>query len=228
MMNKAAVRARIEETGIIPAVRTSSADEARFAAETVSRAGIPIVEITMTVPGALEVIADLARKMPDLVVGAGTVLDIDVARRCVDAGARFVTSPGLDLRVVEFAIKEDMLVLPGALTPTEVMAAWQAGAELIKVFPCAQLGGATYIKALKAPFPRVPLVAAGGVNQRTAADFILAGAVAVGIGAELIPRRAVQQREPAWIIELAHRFLSLINEARNRTRPPHDKLSDRA
>jgi 2-dehydro-3-deoxyphosphogluconate aldolase / (4S)-4-hydroxy-2-oxoglutarate aldolase len=225
--NKHEVRARIEEIGIIPSLRTASADEARFAAETVSQAGIPLVEVTMTVPGALKVIADLVRKMPDLVAGAGTVMDIDVARRCVDAGAKFLTSPGFDLRVVEFAIKEDVLVLPGALTPTEVMAAWQAGADLVKVFPCAQLGGATYIKALKGPFPQVPLVAAGGVNQQTAGDFIVAGAAAVGVGAELIPRRALEQREPAWILELAHRFLSIIKEARRRTRSRHESVPDR-
>jgi 2-dehydro-3-deoxyphosphogluconate aldolase/(4S)-4-hydroxy-2-oxoglutarate aldolase len=227
VMNKHGVRARIEEIGIIPAVRTASADEARFAAETVTQAGIPLVEVTMTVPGALEVIADLVRRMPALVVGAGTILDIEVARQCVDAGAAFVTSPGFDPRVVEFAMKADVLVLPGALTPTEVMAAWQAGADLVKVFPCAQLGGATYIRALKAPFPQVSLVAAGGVNQQTAGDFIVAGAVAVGVGKELIPRRALEQREPAWILELAHRFLSIIKEARGRTRSRHESVPDR-
>jgi 2-dehydro-3-deoxyphosphogluconate aldolase/(4S)-4-hydroxy-2-oxoglutarate aldolase len=223
--NKQVVRARVEEIGIIPSVRTSSADEARFAAETVSQAGIPLVEVTMTVPGALSVIADLVQKMPALIVGAGTVLDIHLARQCVDAGAKFLTSPGFDLRVVEFAIKEDVLVLPGALTPTEVMAAWQAGADFVKVFPCAHMGGASYIRALRAPFPQVPLVAAGGVNQQTAADFIQAGAVAIGVGAELIPRRALEQREPAWILELAHRFLSIIKEARGRVHPrlDHDR-----
>jgi 2-dehydro-3-deoxyphosphogluconate aldolase/(4S)-4-hydroxy-2-oxoglutarate aldolase len=220
-MDKQAVRARIEEIGIIPAVRTASAEEARFAAETVSRAGIPIVEITMTVPGALDVIADLVNVVPELLVGAGTVLDIEMARQSVDAGARFLTSPGLDLRVVEFAIERDLLVLPGALTPTEVMAAWQAGADLIKVFPCAQLGGASYIRALKGPFPHVPLVGAGGVDHQTAAEFIVAGAAAVGVGAELIPRRAVLARDAHWIGELARRLLSIIKEARARTRP-HD------
>jgi 2-dehydro-3-deoxyphosphogluconate aldolase/(4S)-4-hydroxy-2-oxoglutarate aldolase len=146
------------------------------------------------------------------------VLDVEVARQSVDAGATFVTSPGFNPRVVEFAIKEGIVVLPGALTPTEVTAAWQAGADFVKVFPCAQLGGAAYIRALKAPFPQVPLVAAGGVNQQTAGNFIVAGAVAVGVGAELIPRRALEQREPAWILELAHRFLALIKEARARAR----------
>src|SRR5580704_6179822 len=221
-MNKPAVRARLEEIGIIPAVRTASAEEARFAAETVSHAGIPIVEITMTVPGALHVIADLVRGVPDLVVGGGTVLDVEVARQCIDAGARFVTSPGLDLRVVEFAIARDVLVMPGALTPSEVIAAWQAGADLIKVFPCAQLGGASYIRALKSPFPQIPLVGAGGVDHQTAADFIVAGAVAVGVGTELVPRRAVAARDVHWIGELVRRLLSIVREARDRAQPRHD------
>ena len=221
-MNKQVVRARLEEIGIIPAVRTASAEDARFATETISRAGIPIVEITMTVPGALSVIADLAQAMPDLVVGAGTVLDVEVARQCIDAGAGFVTSPGLDPRVVEFAIARDVLVMPGALTPSEVMAAWQAGADLIKVFPCAQLGGASYIRALKSPFPQVPLVGAGGVDHQTAAEFILAGAVAVGVGSELVPRRAVMARDAHWIGELARRLLSIIKEARGQAQPRHE------
>jgi 2-dehydro-3-deoxyphosphogluconate aldolase / (4S)-4-hydroxy-2-oxoglutarate aldolase len=222
VMNKQAVRARLEEIGIIPAVRTASAEEARFAAETISRAGIPVVEITMTVPGAMTVIADLVRAMPDLIVGAGTVMDIEVARQCIDAGAGFVTSPGLDLRVVEFAIARDVLVMPGALTPSEVMAAWNAGADLIKVFPCAQLGGASYIRALKSPFPQVPLVGAGGVDHQTAAEFILAGAVAVGVGSELVPRRAVMARDAHWIGELARRLLSIIKEARGHAQPRHE------
>jgi 2-dehydro-3-deoxyphosphogluconate aldolase/(4S)-4-hydroxy-2-oxoglutarate aldolase len=215
-MDKATVRARIEEFGIIPAVRTSSAADARFATEAVSRGGIPIVEITMTVPGALEVIADLVRSLPDVIVGAGTVLDLDMARRCLDAGASFLTSPGLNVRIVEFSIKENVVVLPGALTPTEVITAWQAGADFVKVFPCSQVGGDTYIRALKAPLPQVRLVAAGGVNQQTAANFILAGAAALGIGGELIPKAAVQQRQAEWIPELTRRFVAIVKEARRR------------
>jgi 2-dehydro-3-deoxyphosphogluconate aldolase / (4S)-4-hydroxy-2-oxoglutarate aldolase len=213
-MHTPTIRGRIEELGIIPSIRTSSADDARFAAETISQAGIPIVEITMTVPGALEVITELARGMPDLVVGAGTILDMKTARHCVAAGARFLTSPALDVHIVEYALKEGILVMPGALTPTEVTAAWQAGADFIKIVPCAQVGGASYIHALKAPFPEVPLVAAGGVNQQTAAEFIVAGAAALGVGAELIPKRAVQQRDGHWITELARRFLKIIQDAR--------------
>ena len=216
-MTRDVVRARIVDIGIIPSVRTSSADDARFAAETVAHAGIPIIEITMTVPGALDVIADLARAMPDLIVGAGTIFDIKTARRCAEAGARFVTSPGLDLKIVEFALNEGILGVPGALTPTEVTAAWQSGADLIKIFPCAQLGGASYIHALKAPFPDVLFVAAGGVNQQTAAEFITAGAAAIGVGTELVPKNAVHQRDAHWITELARRFVSIIQEARGQT-----------
>jgi 2-dehydro-3-deoxyphosphogluconate aldolase / (4S)-4-hydroxy-2-oxoglutarate aldolase len=216
-MTRDAARARIVEIGIIPSVRTSSAEDARFAARTMAHAGIPIIEITMTVPGAVDVIADLARSVPDLIVGAGTIFDVETARRCAQAGAQFLTSPGLDLKIVEFALKEGVLAMPGALTPTEVTAAWQSGADLIKVFPCAQVGGASYIRALKAPFPDVPLVAAGGVNQQTAAEFIVAGAVAIGVGKELIPKSAVQERDERWITELARRFLNSIREARRQT-----------
>ena len=171
-MTEEAVRARIVEVGIIPSVRVSSAEEARFAAETVARAGIPIVEVTMTVPHALDIIADLSGRMPDLIVGAGTIFDMKTAHESVKAGARFVTSPGLDVKIVEFARSEGVLSIPGALTPTEITFAWQAGADFIKIFPCAQVGGASYIHALKGPFPDVLFVAAGGVNQQTAAEFI--------------------------------------------------------
>ena len=213
-MNKEQVRARIEEIGIIPAVRLYSAEDAEFATEAVYRGGIPIVEITMTVPGAVDVISHLRQKSPHLIIGAGTLFDSETARRCLDAGAHFLTSPGLDFGIVDFAIKENILVLPGALTPTEVTAAWKAGADFVKIFPCAQVGGDTYIKALKGPFAHVPLIAAGGVNQKTAASFILAGAAAIGVGAELIPREAIQLRQAARIHELARRFVSFVNGAR--------------
>jgi 2-dehydro-3-deoxyphosphogluconate aldolase/(4S)-4-hydroxy-2-oxoglutarate aldolase len=213
-MNKEQVHAKIEELGILPAVRTSSAAEARFAAETVAKAGIPIVEITMTVPGAIDVISDLAKHLPEVIVGAGTVLDLETAEHCLKVGARFLTSPGLDLEIVRFARKEHVLVMAGALTPTEVIAAWKAGSDLVKIFPCAQVGGDSYIKALKGPFPKVPLIASGGVNQQTASAFILAGAAALGIGGELIPRAAIELRQPERIRELARRFLNLVKMAR--------------
>src|SRR5271163_4339327 len=187
-MKRQEVRARIEEIGIVPGIRVSTAELAVYAAESVNLAGIPIAEITMTIPGAVDVIAQLTGKYPDFVVGAGTVLDAEAAKRCLDAGARFLTSPGLVPEVVEFALKKDIVIIPGALTPSEVIAAWKAGADFVKIFPCAPVGGASYIRALKVPLPQIPLIASGGVNQLTAGDFILAGASVIGIGSELMPR----------------------------------------
>jgi 2-dehydro-3-deoxyphosphogluconate aldolase/(4S)-4-hydroxy-2-oxoglutarate aldolase len=215
-MKKEEVQARIEEIGIVPAVRLSSAEDARFATEAVSHGGIPIVEITMTVPGAIEVISELAKHSPELILGAGTLFDTETAKRCLDAGARFLTSPGLDLGLVEFAHKQNVVVLAGALTPTEVTMAWKAGSDFVKVFPCSQMGGDTYIKALKRPFPQVRLIAAGGVNQKTAANFILAGASAIGVGGELIPREAIELRQADRIHELARRFVGFVKSARAR------------
>ena len=213
-MNRKAIRARIQEIGIIPAIRVSSAEDALFAAEAISSSGIPIVELTMTVPGAIDAISHLTRNSPEVIVGAGTVWDTETARQCLDAGANFLTSTGLDLGVVEFALKADVAVFPGALTPTEVMTAWKAGSDFVKIFPCSQVGGVSYIKALKKPFPQIPLIASGGVNQQTAADFILAGAIALGIGGDLIPPRAIQLRHPDRIRELARRFLGMVKDAR--------------
>ncbi len=208
------VRTQIEHCGIIPAVRVSSEADARFAVEQVLRGGIRIVEITMTVPGALEVVSDLVRNKPELIVGAGTVLDEETARRCLDAGARFLTSTGFDRSIVELAIEADTVVIPGALTPTEVIMAWKAGADFVKVFPCSQVGGPDYIRALKAPLPHVPLIASGGVNQQTAKEFIKAGATALGVGAELIPPAAIAERNAEWIVELARRFCLMVQRAR--------------
>ena len=208
------VRARIQEIGIIPGIRASSPEDALFAAEAVASGGIPIVEVTMTVPGAIEVISHLVRNGPELIVGAGTVWDTEMARRCLDAGAMFLTSTGLDIQIVEFAARENVVTFPGALTPSEVMMAWKAGADFVKVFPCSQLGGPAYIKALKAPFPQVPLIASGGVNQQNAAAFFLAGASAVGVGAHLIPKKAIELRQPHRIQELAVRLVNIVNSAR--------------
>jgi 2-dehydro-3-deoxyphosphogluconate aldolase / (4S)-4-hydroxy-2-oxoglutarate aldolase len=213
-MTREEVRARIQEIGIIPAIRLSSAADALFAAEAVSESGIPIVEVTMTVPGAVEVIRELARNDPNFIVGAGTVFDLDVAQSCLNAGAKFLTTPGLDLQVLEFALRQGVVGFPGALTPTEITTSRKAGADFVKVFPCAQFGGAAYIKTLKSPFPDIPLIASGGVNQQTAADFILAGAVALGIGRDLIQPDAIKRRERDWIRELSWRFLRIVREAR--------------
>src|SRR5579862_8507473 len=218
-MKREEVRARIEEIGIVPAVRTASAEEAQFAAETVAKAGIPIVEITMTIPGAIGVISHLAKHTPDVLIGAGTVLDTETAHACLNAGAHFLTGPGLELSTIQLARNQDVVILAGALTPTEVIAAWKAGADFVKVFPCAPVGGDAYIRALKGPFPKIPLIAAGGVNQTTATNFILAGASALGIGQELIQRQAIQKRQAEQIHELARRFLRLVGAARARLDP---------
>ena len=215
-MKKEEVLAKIHEVGIVPGIRTSSAEDGRFAAEAIAKGGIPIVEITMTVPKAIDVISDMARNSPNVIVGAGTVLDLETARRCLDAGARFLTSPGFDLKIVEFAVKENCLMIAGAMTPTEVIAAWQAGSSLVKVFPCGLIGGPAYIRALRGPFPQVPMIAAGGVNQETAADYILAGAAGLGIGGRLIPKAAIEHRQPEQISELARRFLRIVKTARNK------------
>jgi len=213
-VTKEQVRARIEEIGIIPAIRVSSSEDALFAAEAVSTAGIPIVEVTMTVPGAIDVIRELVRQDPRMIVGAGTVLYLETARRCIDAGAGFLTTPGLDPDIVHFASGRSVLVFPGALTPTEVMAAWKAGSDFVKIFPCFANGGPAYIKTLKMPFPDIPLIASGGVDQQNAADFILSGAVALGIGRHLVHPDAIKRRERGWIQELSRRYLGMVSQAR--------------
>ena len=226
-MTRDEVRARILELGVVPAIRVTSAEDALFAAEAVSRGGIPIVEVTMTVPGALAVVREILHTHPKLIVGAGTVLDVDTAERCVDEGVHFLTSPGLYLPLMEVAAKSNTAVLPGALTPTEIWAAWRAGADFVKVFPCASVGGPSYIKCMRAPFPEVNLLAAGGVTQQTAGDYIAAGAAALGIGGDLIPRAAIQDRNRDWIHELAHRFLRIVGNARAKraSREPEAALS---
>lgn len=214
-MNKEETRARIKEIGIIPAVRLYSAEDALFAAEAVCDAGIPIVEVTMTVPGAVKVIYELARQNKEIIVGAGTVLDVETAHRCLDAGASFITSTGFDPEIVTFALRRSVVVFPGACTPTEIVTAWRAGSDFVKIFPCSAMGGAGYIRALKGPFPQIPMIASGGVNQQTAGDFILAGADALGIGRDLIHQDAIKRREKGWIQELARRYVRMVSQARS-------------
>ena len=185
-----------------------------FAADAIAKAGIPIVELTMTVPGAVDVIAGLRRENPDVIVGAGTVHDLDTARRCLAAGAQFLTSTGLDLSIVEYALAEKVLVFPGVMTPTEILAARRNGCDMLKIFPCSQVGGPSYLRALRGPFPNLHFIASGGVNQTTAAEYIAAGAAALGVGGELIPHKAIERRERNWIRELARRFMGLVAEAR--------------
>ena len=214
-MNKIEVRTRIEQIGIVPVVRASSAREACLAAEAVHKGGIPIVEITMTVPGAIDVIRELTKSCGnEVLIGAGTVLTAEDAVRCLDAGAQFLVSPGFNRATVELAARESILIMAGALTPTEVIEAWTAGSDFVKVFPCGQVGGAKYIKALKAPLPQIPLVPTGGVNLNTAAEFIEAGAAALGIGGELIHSEALKSNQRERIVETARKFLEIFTTTR--------------
>ncbi len=213
-MNREEVLAKIEEIGIFPGIRVKSADHAVYSAQMLWGGGIPIAEITMTVPDGIEVIRTLADAFPEMVVGAGTVLDAETAQRCLDAGARFITSTGLVHSVVETTLRANIVCIPGALTPTEVIACSTAGADFVKIFPVAALGGEVYIRSLKIPLPQVKLIAAGGVNQKNAGNFIRAGASSLGVGMELLPRDAILRRQNHRIHELARRFLSAVHEAR--------------
>ena len=216
-MEKQRVRERIVEIGVVPVVRAASAREARVAADAVCEGGIPIVEITMTVPGAVEVIRELTKNSAgDILVGAGTVLNVEAAGHCLDAGAQFLVSPGLNVQVVQLAAAEGKLMMAGALTPTEVITAWEAGSDFVKVFPCGPVGGAKYIRALKGPLPQVPLVPTGGVNLTTAAEFIEAGAAALGVGGELVQAEALKSGRPGIIVENARKFLTTVKGARAR------------
>jgi len=217
-VNQQEVRARIEEIGIIPAIRVYSSEDALFAAEAVSDGGIPIVEVAQTVPNADTVISHLVQNAPEVIVGAGGVPDVETARRCLDAGAKFLASDGLDPELVNFAVKEAVVMIPGTLSPSEVLTASKMGPDFVKVVPCAQVGGDSYIRALKAMFPKVPLIAAGGVTQQTASGFILAGAIALGIGADLVPRESIRMRQPDRIAELARRFIGFVSGARSQLR----------
>jgi len=213
-MRKQDVRSIIEKVGIVPVIRASSAEQARFAADCVAKGGVPIVEITMTVPGAVEVIRELVKAMPQVLVGAGTVLNEGSARQCADAGAQFLVTPGFNAPTVAAARERDLLIMVGALTPSEIMAASDSGADFVKVFPCGSMGGPKYIQALRGPFPRVPFVPTGGVNLETAADYIRAGAAALGVGGEMISNDALKARDGDVISKLAALFVDLVRDAR--------------
>ena len=214
-MSKAEVIRQIRETGVIPVVRANSADEAMRAIDAIREGGISILEITMTVPGAVKLIEQVAnRYRNEALVGAGTVLDPETAKACISAGAQFVVSPSLNLETIACCRGLDVVVMPGALTPTEVVQAWTAGADFVKVFPAGAVGGASYIKALKAPLPQIELVPTGGVSLKTAADFIRAGAAAVGVGADLVDIKAIREGQAALITERAKQFVEIVRQAR--------------
>jgi 2-dehydro-3-deoxyphosphogluconate aldolase/(4S)-4-hydroxy-2-oxoglutarate aldolase len=213
-MTREEAAAKIEEIGIFPGIRMNSGDHALFCTENLWGAGIPVAEITMTVPGGVDVIRTIAQGFPEMVVGAGTVLDVETAKRCLDAGARFITSTGMVREVIEETLKANVVCIPGALTPTEVIACWKAGADFVKIFPAAAMGGDLYVRSLKLPLPQVKIIAAGGVNMKNAVDFIRAGASAIGLGMELLPPEAILRRQSHRIHELSRRFLGYVREAR--------------
>lgn len=214
-VTKPNVRSRIAEVALIPAIRTISEDDALFVAETLCESGIPIIEISTTFPGFLQLVHRLSNQFPDMIVGAGNLFDIRSARRCVDAGATFLTSDGLVPELMDFAHFEETVIIPGALTPTEIIAAWKSGADFVKVTPCDAMGGDNYIRSLKVLFPQVHFVAAGGVNQHNTLNFMKAGATALGVSKELIPAEAIRLRQADRIRELARRFLASIDTVRS-------------
>lgn len=213
-MEKARVLERIRSTGLIPVIRARSADEAAQAVDAIQAGGVGVLEITMTVPGAVELIREVASRATDALVGAGTVLDPETATSCIEAGARFVVSPALNLDTVATCREAGIAVIPGALSPTEVVTAWKAGADLVKVFPAGAVGGPSYIKALKAPLPQIDLVPTGGVNLQTAGDFIRAGASALGVGGDLVDLAALRRGEASVLTERARKFVEAVREAR--------------
>jgi 2-dehydro-3-deoxyphosphogluconate aldolase/(4S)-4-hydroxy-2-oxoglutarate aldolase len=214
-MSKQLVLARIREVGLVPVIRAESPEAAGHAIDAIRKGGVPILEITMTVPGAVRLIEEVAKRYgQDAVVGAGTVLDPETARACILAGARFVVSPSLNLDTIACCRRYGVPVLPGAMTPTEVVTAWQAGADMVKVFPCGALGGASYIKALKAPLPQIDLVPTGGVSLKTATDFIKAGATALGVGADLVDTKALAAGQFELITAKAREFVDIVRAAR--------------
>jgi 2-dehydro-3-deoxyphosphogluconate aldolase / (4S)-4-hydroxy-2-oxoglutarate aldolase len=214
-MTKQDILRKIAEVGLVPVVRAQSADEAMQLVDAIREGGVTVLEITMTVPGAIGVMEQVARRFgADVILGAGTVLDPETARACMLAGAQFVVSPALNLATIEICRRYSVPVIPGALTPTEVVTAWTAGADVVKVFPCGALGGASYLKSLKAPLPQIELIPTGGVSVKTAGDFIRAGALALGVGADLADTQAIRDGNARAVTEKAREYVRLVQEAR--------------
>jgi 2-dehydro-3-deoxyphosphogluconate aldolase/(4S)-4-hydroxy-2-oxoglutarate aldolase len=214
-MNKIDVLQRIRDIGLIPVVRAESADQAMRAVAAIKAGGVSVLEITMTVPGAIDVIEKLAAVYgSEALIGAGTVLDPETAARCIQAGAQFIVSPALNEETIACCRTNDVAIFPGALTPTEVVRAWNAGADAVKIFPAGAVGGASYLKALKAPLPQIELIPTGGVSLKTAADFIKAGAMALGVGADLVDPKALREGNEELITERARQFIEIVREAR--------------
>lgn len=214
-MNKTETIEQIRKIGVLPVIRAESADEGGQLIEQIVAGGITVIEITMTVPGAVQLIADCVEKYDGkALIGAGTVLEADAAKRCIDAGAKFIVSPSLNFKTIELCAKLGIAVLPGALTPTEVANAWNAGADIVKVFPAGAMGGASYLRSLKAPLPQIKLIPTGGVTLDTAADLIKAGAEAVGVGADLADVKALRNGDAETITGTARKYLEAVSAAR--------------
>ena len=214
-MKKHEVRSKIAEIGIVPVLQTFSTEEARFTLAALVDGGIPILEFTVLDLRSMETFRELAQSSTGVLLGAGSVRDPETARRAVEAGAAFLVTPDIGLATIQIGLERETCVIAGSLTANEVLTAWNAGADFVKIFPCAQVGGPQYVRALKGPFPDIPLVPTGGVNLNTAGDYILAGAAALGVGAELVMRQAVKSRAHDVIRDLARRFVSRVCEARN-------------
>jgi len=215
-MNKTNVLQRIHETGLIPVVRAESSDLAMRAVAALKAGGLDVLEVTMTVPGAIEAIRALVQEYGDAaLIGAGTVLDRETADRCIQAGAQFIVSPALNEDTIVFCRANDVAVFPGALTPTEVVRAWNAGADAVKIFPASAVGGASYLKSLKAPLPQIKMIPTGGVSLATAAAFIAAGAFALGVGADLVDVKAISSGETEKVTQAARAYLAAVSTARS-------------
>jgi 2-dehydro-3-deoxyphosphogluconate aldolase/(4S)-4-hydroxy-2-oxoglutarate aldolase len=213
-MTKNAVLSSLKEIGLVPVLRAESEAQALAIASAIADGGVTVLEITMTVPGAVRVMGRLTKERPDLLIGAGTVLDAETARICMLEGAQFVVSPALNLKTIEMCQRYSIPMLPGALTPTEVVTAWQAGADVIKIFPASALGGAKYLKSLKAPLPQVEMIPTGGVSLATAREFLDAGAFALGVGADLVDTKAMAAGQPEKITASARKYLEIVREFR--------------
>jgi 2-dehydro-3-deoxyphosphogluconate aldolase/(4S)-4-hydroxy-2-oxoglutarate aldolase len=213
-MRKEQIVEKLREIGLVPVLRAESEEQALGIASAIAAGGVTVLEITMTVPGAIRVMSRLTKDRPDILIGAGTVLDAETARICMLEGAQFVVSPALNLKTIEMCHRYSIPVLPGALTPTEVVTAWQAGADVIKVFPASALGGAKYLKSLKAPLPQVEMIPTGGVSLATAREFLEAGSFALGVGADLVDTKAMSEGKPEKITESAKKYLEIVREFR--------------
>ncbi len=215
MNNVEAVR-QIKQLALVPIVRTTDTESAVRCVEAIYEGGIPCAEITMTVSGAIRALEEVAKRFGDkILLGAGTVLDPETARACILSGAEFLVTPSLNTSTIELARRYSKAIFPGALTPTEIVTAWQAGADAIKVFPCSALGGAKYIRALKGPFPQIEFVPTGGVNLETISDFLQAGCCAVGVGGELVDAKSVASKNYSVLTERARQFMDKVREARS-------------